>query len=74
MSNLLICFVVFENYTWETVLENGQVVSLVLVDTAGQEDYDKVRSTTSHSYKPTYMPFTATISTIQKYATFYLSL
>ncbi|XP_075239695.1 transforming protein RhoA-like [Convolutriloba macropyga] len=34
---------VFENYTWETVLENGQVVSLVLVDTAGQEDYDKIR-------------------------------
>ncbi|XP_063714810.1 uncharacterized protein LOC134842414 [Symsagittifera roscoffensis] len=34
---------VFENFVWETVLESGQLVDLHLFDTAGQEDYDRIR-------------------------------
>lgn len=34
----------FENYTFSVRLDNGEIVNLNLWDTAGQEDYDSVRS------------------------------
>lgn len=37
-------YIVFENYTFSVRLENGEIVNLNLWDTAGQEDYDSVRS------------------------------
>lgn len=36
--------IVFENYTFSVRLDNGEIVNLNLWDTAGQEDYDSVRS------------------------------